>query len=142
MFIAPPLADITSLLFQSVQIYEFATEKWYPMESSKSVVCTWYYYHWSIFIYIHVLGCVVDYWPIVGTCGCHNHSKLCHSCCSVSFLWLLPPPTLSLPSQPPPCLYLYWPKIDVILIKNFKETSKINHYLIYQVIGDCVKAIR
>ena len=25
------------------------------------------------------LGFIVEYWPIVGICGCLNHSKLCHS---------------------------------------------------------------
>lgn len=42
-----------------------------------------------MYVYVY-LGLAVEHWPIVGTFGRHNHSKLYHSCHLGSLLKLLP----------------------------------------------------
>lgn len=111
------------LLFQIVfasHINKFTTCEMVPVESSKlhssenQILLPL-----SICVY---LGLVLEYWPIVGTCGCHNHSKLDHSCHSV-FPSLLPPSTSPQPSLPLLC----WQKIQKVI-------QNISHDLICQLI--------
>ena len=70
----------------------------------------------------------------MGACGCHNHSKICHSCHLPTFLYLFSLPTLPLALLTHFHIYTSWHKIDAFL----KKASKINCHLLYQV--TCVKA--
>ena len=68
---------------------------------------------------------------LVGTCGCHSHSKLYHLCCLASLLLAFstryPTPW---PSLPPP--YIYWADVFHELI--FKAIEKISQYLLARLV--------
>ena len=65
-----PLANVNWSGFLSTFCWQSksTTGEVAPMEGSELAVGIWYG--------SHCLGLVVQYWPFVGTCGCHSHSKL------------------------------------------------------------------
>ena len=75
----------------------------------------------------------MEYWPFVGTCGCHSHSKLCHLCNLASLFKLLLPPTLLLyPAHSHP--YIHWPDFNQFHEKNHQKLVKISHYLFARLV--------
>ena len=61
-------------------------------------------------ISVHLFCFVVEYWPFVGKCGCHGHSKLYCLCLLASFLAFATTHPFPYPSHPP--LYICWPNIN------------------------------
>ena len=61
-------------------------------------------------ISVHLFCFVVEYWPFVGKCGCHGHSKLYCLCLLASFLAFATTRPFPYPSHPPP--YICWPNIN------------------------------
>ena len=72
---------------------------------------------WDLIVWLplstHIcLGLVVEYWSIVGGCGCHSHTKLYH--CAVLLLCLVfattghPTPAPLHATTP----YIHWPNVN------------------------------
>ena len=109
----PPLANVNWSAFPECFFWpcKSMTGEMAPMEGFSLAVGT----------LPHVcLGLVVEYWPFVGACGHHSHSKLYH------YVILL-----SLCHHPPP--YIHWPNIN-FHEKIHQKLMKISHFLLARLV--------
>ena len=78
------------------------------------------------------LSLVVEYWPFVGACGHHRHSKLYH--CVILLLYF------SLRHHPPhPCVpptypFIYFGPLLMNSMKRLSKWAKISHYLLAKLV--------
>ena len=74
----------------------------------------------------------MEYWPFMGICECHSHSKLCHLCYLASLFKLLSSPPHS--RTPPTHPIIYAGPILMNPMKNGQKLVKIIHYLLARLV--------
>ena len=109
----PPLANVDWSLFPKYFLLYMLIHDWWNGANIYRAL-NWQWGTDIAPILVHIsLGNVIEYWPVVGTCEHHGHSKLCYVCSPLLAL-ALPSPT-PLPCLSHPILPLCWSKINDFL---------------------------